>query len=270
MKSEKSSLKWLITEMLEKGEERKTILNYGKDWGGWVKLGKEVDVGKISERYGKLGIKCIDFWDEKFPKSLREIADPPVVIYYRGRLPKKNEVWVAVIGSRKVSSEGERWVKKIVPELVKEGVGIISGLAIGVDGLVHEECLRVGGRTVAVLPVGLERVYPLRHRGLVERILKQGGGVVSEYPVGSELRRSNFLERNRLVSGLSRGVVVIEAARRSGSISTPNFAIDQGKEVWCVKKKRGEVNSEGLLDLVADGARVIESGDEIIKGIKLH
>lgn len=270
MKSEKNSLKWLITEMLEKGEGRKTILNYGKDWGGWIELEGKANVGKISEQYGKLGIKSIDFWDEKFPKNLREIADPPVVIYYQGRLPKKNEVWVAVIGSRKVSPEGERWVKKIVPELVKEGVGIVSGLALGVDGLVHEECLRAGGRTVAVLPVGLERVYPLRHKGLVERILKQGGGVVSEYPVGSELKRSNFLERNRLVSGLSRGVVVIEAARRSGSISTPNFAVDQGKEVWCVKKKRGEVNSEGLLDLVADGARVIESGDEIIKGIKLH
>lgn len=270
MKKEKKSLKWLITEMLEKGEERKTILSYGKDWGGWIKLEGKVDVGKISERYSRLGIKCVSFWDEKFPRSLREIADPPVVIYYQGKLPEKNEVWVAVIGSRKVSNVGERWVKKIVPELVKGGVGIVSGLAIGVDGLVHQECLRAGGRTVAVLPVGLERVYPLRHKRLVERILEQGGGVVSEYPVGSELRRSNFLERNRLVSGLSRGVVVIEAARRSGSISTPNFAVDQGKEVWCVKKKRGEVNSEGLLDLVADGARVVENGDEIIREIKLN
>lgn len=270
MKKQKKSLKWMITGMLEKEEGRKTILSYGKDWGGWIKLEKKVSMGKISERYGKLGIKSVCFWDENFPESLREIADPPVAIYYKGRLPKKDEVWVALIGSRKVSSEGERWVRKIVPELVKEGVGIVSGLAIGVDGLVHEECLRVGGRTVAVLPVGLERVYPLRHRGLVERILEQGGGVMSEYPVGSELRRSNFLERNRLVSGLSRGVVVIEAARRSGSISTPNFAVDQGKEVWCVKKKRGETNSEGLLDLVADGASVVESGDEIIKGIKLH
>ena len=270
MKREKESLKWLITGMLEEGVSRKTILGYGKDWGGWVKLDKEIKVGKISERYGKLGIECITHWDEDFPESLKEIADPPVAIYYQGKLPKKNEVWVAVIGSRKVSSEGRKWVRKIVPELVKEGVGIVSGLAIGVDGLVHEECLKTGGRTVAVLPAGLERVYPLRHKGLMERILKQGGGVMSEYPEGSELRRSNFLERNRLVSGLSRGVVVIEAAKRSGSISTPNFAVDQGKEVWCVKKEKGEVNSEGLLDLVADGAKVVKSGDEIIREIKLH
>lgn len=260
----------MITGMLEEGVGRKTILSYGKDWGGWVKMEGDEMVGKISARYGKLGIESVCFWDKEFPKSLREIADPPVVIYYKGRLPRSDEVWVAVIGSRQMSSKGEEWVKKIVPGLVRERVGIVSGLAIGVDGLVHEECLRVGGRTVAVLPVSLDRVYPLRHERLVGRILRQGGGVVSEYPIGSELRRSNFLERNRLVAGLSRGVVVIEAARKSGSISTPNFAIDQGKEVWCVKKEKGEKNSEGVLDLVADGAKVVKSGGEIVREIKLH
>jgi len=260
----------MVTEMLEGGTSRKVILSYGKDWGGWVKISGGEKMGKISERYGKLGIKCVCFWDEDFPESLREIADPPVSIYYKGKLPENGEVWVAVIGSRQMSDKGRGWVKKIVPELVKERVGIVSGLAIGVDGLVHEECLRTGGRTVAVLPVGLDRVYPLRHERLLENILKRGGGVVSEYPMGSELRRSNFLERNRLVAGLSRGVVVIEAARRSGSISTPNFAVDQGKEVWCVKKEKGERNSDGLFDLVADGARVVKSGGEIVREIKLH
>jgi len=161
-------------------------------------------------------------------------------------------------------------VRRIVPELVKARIGIVSGLALGVDGEVHKECLRVGGKTIAVLPTGLDRIYPVRHKQLAEKILVAGGGLISEYPLGSELRKSNFLERNRLVSGLSRGVVVIEAARRSGSINTPNWAIDQGKEVWCVDKKPGEENSQGLLDLVADGARVIKSGGEIVKEIKLN
>lgn len=270
MKKEKRNLKWLITELLDRGVKRKTILSYGKDWGGWRRLEGEVNVSNISEQYMKLGIKCLSFWDDDFPKSLKEIADPPVVIYFKGRLPENDEVWVAMIGSRQVTDEGRKWVKKIVPELVEKGVGVVSGLALGVDSLVHEECLQVRGRTVAVLPVGLERVYPLRHERLLEKMLDRGGGVMSEYPVGTELRRSNFLERNRLVSGLSRGVVVIEAARRSGSISTPNFANDQGKDVWCVKKKQGEINSEGLLDLVADGAMMVESGDEIIEQITLN
>ena len=270
MSRQKSDLKWLVTETIERGGSRKMCLNYGKDWGGWQKLRQRVNVSKISEQYTNLGIKCCCFWDDDFPQSLREIADPPVVFYYKGVLPKNDEVWLAVVGSRQMSEKGRWWVEKLVPELVRERVGLVSGLALGVDGLVHEECLKAGGKTVAVLPVSLERVYPKRHEWLVREILRRGGGVVSEYPLGNELRRSNFLERNRLVAGLSRGVVVIEAARRSGSISTPNFAADQGKEVWCVEKKRGERNSQGLLDLVTDGAKVVKSGAEIIEEIELH
>jgi len=270
MSEKKTKLKWLVTDRLEEGMKRKTCLSYGKDWGGWYVKGWEEKASKISERYGSLKIKSCCYWDDDFPELLRNIADPPVVIYYRGKLPKKDEVWLAVIGSRKISSQGKVWVRRIVPELVKARIGIVSGLALGVDGEVHKECLRVGGKTIAVLPTGLDRIYPVRHKQLAEKILVAGGGLISEYPLGSELRKSNFLERNRLVSGLSRGVVVIEAARRSGSINTPNWAIDQGKEVWCVDKKPGEENSQGLLDLVADGARVIKSGGEIVKEIKLN
>lgn len=270
MSEKKTKLKWLVTDKLERGVRRKTNLSYGKDWGGWYVKGWEEKASKISERYGKQGIKCWCYWDDDFPESLRSIADPPVAIYYRGDLPKNDEVWLAVIGSRKMSSRGKVWVRRIMPELVKERIGIVSGLALGVDGEVHKECVRVGGKTVAVLPTSLDKIYPARHRQLAEKILATGGGLMSEYPLGSELRKSNFLERNRLVAGLSRGVVVIEAARKSGSINTPNWAVEQGKDVWCVEKKPEEENSEGLLDLVVDGARVIKSGGEIVKEIKLN
>ena len=154
-----------------------------------------------------------------------------------------------------------------MPALVAAGYGIVSGLAYGTDTLVHQPCLAVGGYTIAVLATDLDHVYPKENIELAENIVKSGGCLLSEHPLGNVTKRSDFLERNRIVSGLCMGTLVIEAAARSGSISTPNFAIDQGREVWCVAAKPGEPNSEGILALIEDGAYEVFTSEEMINSL---
>lgn len=214
-------------------------------------------VSNISEQYQKDGVEVIAFWEEKFPKLLKEIPDPPVLLFCRGEIGLLHNRLAAVVGSREMSVRGRQAVRKIVPKLTGEGIGIVSGLAIGTDSFVHDICLFVGGQTVAVLPSPLDSIYPKRNVGLAKKIVEAGGCLVSEYPRGVVIERKNFLERNRLVAGLCERVVVTEAGRYSGSISTPNFAIDQGREVWCYPARKGELNSEGILALIEDGAGII-------------
>lgn len=255
---------------MSKGVRRKTILGFADCTGVTEGLLGPGFADKLCVQYENMGVGVTSFWDLDYPNMLRNIPDPPVVIFYKGRLPREGEACVAIVGSRNFSERGREAARKVVRHLVKNQITIVSGLAIGTDSLVHRECLDRGGRTIAVLPCGMDTVYPWRNRFLAMDILEHGGCLMSEYPMKSLINRSNFLERNRLVSGLSRGVIVTEAGERSGSISTPNFAADQGREVWCIKAVRGERNSEGILRLVEDGAVEIGNGVEadIAKYIK--
>lgn len=255
--------KWQVVELLNRGVGRKSILSFADTMGKGEWLFKEGETDKLCEQYEKLVINIVCYWEDKFPEPLKNIPDPPVALFYRGVLPGAGERLVAVVGSRDLSERGRVAAKAIVRELVKDKLGVVSGLAIGTDTEVHQQCLKSGGRTVAVLPCGLETVYPWRNRRLAGDIVESGGCLVSEYPMGTVINKRNFLERNRIVSGLSRAIVVTEAGLRSGSISTPNFAVDQGRDVWCVRARVGEKNSEGILQLIEDGASVVEAGEDI-------
>ncbi|MBI3954580.1 DNA-protecting protein DprA [Candidatus Collierbacteria bacterium] len=258
--------------LLEKGVGRKEIWqrmkrtdsSLGKDLGVKnIKLGLDcLDTGIT--RYNSLGINIVTFWDRCYPKMLRVIPDPPLALFVKGKFPLKERDLIGVVGSRAMSVRGKRAVDRIVPELVSAGLGIVSGLARGVDSQAHKACLRKKGFAVGVLPCALDTVYPRENKILEDRIIRQGGCIISEYPLGSKIERKNFLERNRVIAGVSRGVLVVEAAARSGSISTPNFALDQGRDVWCVPASKGEPNSEGILDLLEDGACPIQGADEIL------
>lgn len=226
-------------------------------------------------------IKSMDNKSVQWPSLLSQIPDPPEKLYYVGKpyfsLSPSSRLeegrggvlqgLIAVVGSREMSRRGEEAIKRIVPDLVKRGVGIVSGLALGVDTLAHQVCLDCGGYTVAVMGMGLDRIYPWENKELAEKIVANGGCLLSEYEVGHKTIRSDFLKRNRIVSGLCVGTLVIEAAGRSGSISTPNFAVDQGREVWVVEAKKGEPNSDGVLALIEDGATVINDASGILSDV---
>lgn len=201
-------------------------------------------------------VKKIDIKIKEYPRLLREIYEPPEELFYEGALSDDIPL-IAVVGSRKMSQRGKRYVEEIVPKLVGDGFGIVSGLAYGVDAWAHEICLRSGGYALAVLPTPLDKIYPKENQDLAERIIKGGGCLMTEFENGRFVVRSDFLRRNRIVSGLCVGVLVVEADLRSGSIATANFALEQNREVWVCPTSPGEPNSEGILRLIEDGAVVL-------------
>ena len=222
-------------------------------------------------------VKVVKIRDAQYPNLLREIYDPPEELFYDGRLPfdtsplrpslglgegkmveyERGIPLIAVVGSRKMSQRGREYVELVVPRLVNEGFGIVSGLAYGVDAWAHEVCLRCGGYALAVLPTPLDKIYPRENQELAKKIVMSGGCLMTEFENGRNVLGSDFLRRNRIVSGLCAGVLVIEADLRSGSVATANFALDQGREVWVCPANPGEPNSEGILKLVEDGANLI-------------
>ncbi len=210
-------------------------------------------------------VKEITLSTSDVPKKLRNIPDPPKYLYIQGS--DVNELLarpcVAIVGSRKVSAYGRAVTIALAGELARAGVVIISGLALGVDSIAHRAALDAGGLTIAVLPGGLDNIYPGTHRGLARQIVEQGGALVSEHPPGSRIYASSFLARNRLVSGISDAVVVIEAAQRSGTLSTATFALEQGKELLAVPGNITSPTSAGTNNLIKTGASPVTSADDI-------
>lgn len=207
--------------------------------------------------------------EEKFPESLKKIPNFPKELYHQGTLPSNEEVCVTVVGTRKASPLGIEAAGEIARDLSEAGITVVSGLALGIDGAVHRGVLRAGGRTVAVLACGLDRIYPDAHKGLSESILKYGGALISEYPPGTAPLPEQFLARNRIVSGLSLGVVIIEAPFRSGAVSTAHHALEQGKEVFVVPGPARHANYLGSHKLIRDGARLVASARDIMEDLGL-
>jgi DNA processing protein len=176
---------------------------------------------------------------------------------------------VGIVGSRKLSAYG-RWVtERLSRELARHGIVVVSGLALGVDSVAHQACLEGQGGTIAVLPSAVEEIYPSSHRQLAQRILEQGGALVSEYPKGTPTLRSNFIARNRLIAGLSDVLVITEAALKSGSLHTARFALEQGKEVMAVPGNINSVTSEGTNNLLRSGATLVTSVDDVLASLHL-
>ncbi|HTY39892.1 MAG TPA: DNA-processing protein DprA [Candidatus Paceibacterota bacterium] len=207
--------------------------------------------------------------DHDFPPLLREIPWPPHAIYVRGKLPEVERSLIAVVGTRKATPEGKETARTFAQTLAEAGVGIASGLALGIDGAAHEGALAAGGYTAAVLATGPDIIYPRYHEKLGRRILEQGGALISEYPPGSPAMPYRFLERNRLVSGLAQGTLIIEAPLRSGSRATARFAVEQDRAVFVLPGPARHPNFAGSHELIRQGAELVTEPDHILTALGL-
>ena len=208
-------------------------------------------------------IKNIAPQDNKFLQRIADIDTPAKSLWYIGKLPEHRPT-VAVVGSRKPTTYGRAVSQQLVGELARHGIIIVSGLAIGHDGLAHRACLDAGGTTVAVIGNGLNDIYPHRNQGLAQDIIAAGGAIISEYPPDAPVYPSHFLERNRLISALADVVVVIEAGERSGTLNTASHALAQGREVMAVPGNITSPLSRGCNKLIAEGATPILSARDIL------
>lgn len=223
-------------------------------------------VDRMLERLEGSGIRLVDYWSQEYPPLLREIYDPPLLLYVRGELPDGRIPSVAVVGTRRPDSVAVASAFSFAAELALASVPVVSGLARGIDRAAHEGACRAGGRTVAVLGCGTDIIYPDSHRELAERILASGGALVSEYPPGTPPLRYHFPERNRIISGICRSTVVITAPAKSGSLITADYALEQGRDLFIhasgsAGRSRGDAS--GTERLERDGAPVVEHGSDL-------
>jgi DNA processing protein len=204
----------------------------------------------------------------KFLQVLAQIDKPVKRVFYSGDLPSTRIPTVAIVGTRKPTAYGKEITYKLAADLAKKGVVIVSGLALGVDGIAHTAACDAGGITVAVLPSGLPRIYPSSHRGLAERILETGGVLITEYEEGmTNAYQSNLLARNRIVSGLADAILITEAAARSGTLNTAAHALAQGKEIFVVPGNITSPMSAGCNALIKQGAHIVTDANDIIEYI---
>ncbi|MEJ2695351.1 MAG: DNA-processing protein DprA [Candidatus Sulfobium sp.] len=222
------------------------------------------EVERYERETRKKGIRVVGLDDPLYPAPLKEIEGAPVVLYMTGEYQPDDRFGIAVVGSRKYTYYGESVTQKIAGELSAAGFTIVSGLARGVDTLSHKSALASGGRTIAVLGSGSDICYPSENRGLMEKIASSGC-VISEFPPGTAPNRENFPRRNRLISGLALGVLVVEAAPESGSLITANYALEQNKEVFAVPGNITSPNSEGTNRLIRQGAKLVMKAGDVIE-----
>ncbi|MFP3043514.1 DNA-processing protein DprA [Treponema primitia] len=211
------------------------------------------------------GIDYISHGDSKYPPLLRELFDPPALLFYRGVLPNPEQTMTAVVGTRRPSGRAAAQAYDMGRELARGGMPVVSGLALGIDALAHRGNMDGGAPTAAVLGSGLDQVYPVSNRALARRILETGGVLLSEYPPGTEPFRWNFPARNRIISGLARGVLIVEAPKRSGALITAQFALDQGRDLFVASAGVSSPLGAGTKKLAEDGARVIVRAAEIFE-----
>ena len=208
--------------------------------------------------------------DPQFPDLLRHIPNPPAQLHVMGELgPLLNQPRLAVVGTRKVTTYGRQVTNRLAAETAARGIVIVSGLALGVDAIAHQATLAAGGRALAVLGSGLDQITPAANYQLGQQILDQGGAIISEYPPGTPVHKTNFIARNRLVSGLSDAVLVTEAALKSGTWHTANFALDQGKTVMAVPGNITSPMSEGTNNLIKAGAVPVTSAQDVLVALGL-
>lgn len=237
------------------GKEKADSIREFRNWD------RVEEIVKVTE---EKGIRIVGYQDPCYPEVLKEVAGAPLVLYMKGDYCREDRFGIAVVGSRKHTHYGEVVTRKISGELATSGFTIISGMARGIDTLSHESALAAGGRTIAVLGSGLDVYYPAENKGLMEKITLSGCAV-SELPPGTMPSRENFPRRNRLISGLSLGVLVVEATSQSGSLITANYALEQNKEIFAVPGQITSRNSDGTNGLIRQGAKVVLGADDIIE-----
>jgi DNA processing protein len=222
------------------------------------------------ERLDRMGIRLVLATQAEFPDALRHISHPSFGIYLRGEnIPREMTGVIAIVGTRRASADGKKTARHFAHELAAAGCTIASGLAFGIDGAAHEGALDAGGATVAVLAGGLDTIYPQSHDALARRLLANGGTIISEYPPGAEPFGYRFIERNRIISGISRGALIVEAPESSGSLATARFAVDQNRDVFVVPGAVSAHNFKGSHALIRQGATLVTTPDDILEAYEM-
>ncbi len=234
-----------------------------------LKLRETVDPKKEWERLEKLNIKTISFFEKSYPKLLKEISSPPILLYLKGNVDLLKEKCVAVVGTRTPSGYGRAAVDMLVPQLAEAGLTIVSGLAQGIDALTHLATLKCGGKTIGVLGCGVDQVYPKMNEPLATEMLKKNNLIISEYPAGTEAFRQNFPARNRIIAGLSLGTLVIESKIDGGALITAKQALEANREVFALPGPITYATSAGTNKLLQEGAKVVLSAEDILQELNL-
>lgn len=213
----------------------------------------------------RIGARLLRWTDEDYPPNLREIADPPPYLFVRGDMRFREARGVAVVGARAASDAGRRMAQRLAMELAAKQFVVVSGLARGIDGEAHQGALDGGGRTLAVMGCGVDVIYPPEHRKLAEAIVATGGALISELPLGTQPLAENFPTRNRILSGLCLGVVIVEAAEKSGSLITARMALEQNRQVFAVPGSPLSGKTRGSNRLLKQGAKLVECVEDVIE-----
>ena len=227
-----------------------------------------VDLDKLWDKIQKQGIRILTWQDESYPQRLKEIAQPPPVLYIRGDYLPDDLFAVAIVGTRRVTAYGRQITEELSAFLAANGITVISGLARGVDAVAHQTALKAGGRSIGVLGSGVDKIYPPEHRGMAEQMM-QRGAIISDYAPGTPPDASNFPPRNRIISGLSLAVVVIEAGETSGALITAEFAAEQGREIFAVPGSILAPQSKGTNKLIQKGALPLLSVNDLMQALDL-
>ncbi len=228
-----------------------------------------LDLSAELARLERCGVRALTWADPEYPKLLREIDQPPPVLYVRGSLLPQDELAVAIVGTRNASVYGKQVAERLATGLAENGVTVVSGLALGIDSVAHRAALAAGGRTLAVLACGLDEVYPAQHRQLAREI-ETSGALLSDYGLGIKPEARNFPPRNRLISGLSLGTVVVEAGERSGALITLQFALEQGRDTFAVPGNVHSRASDGTNGAIQRGeAKLVTCVEDILEELNL-
>lgn len=225
---------------------------------------RDLDVAGEIRRTEKLGARLVTAVDGDYPEPLRDIHDPPLALYVKGDLKPQDRHAIAVIGSRRCSHYGTQTADRLSFQLAKQGYTVVSGLARGIDAAAHQGAVKGGGRTLAVLGTGIDQIYPAEHDKLAESVA-QNGAVITEFPIGFKPTRQSFPQRNRIVSGLSKGILVVEAAKGSGAMMTVDFGTEQGRLIFAVPGRIDYPGAGGCNGLIKTGAKLVEDVDDILE-----
>jgi DNA processing protein len=248
-------------ELTHAGLDRRSTKNL-------LKTRAERDLDQELAGIAAAGARVLTWESPAYPRLLREIADPPPVLYVRGDITEEDAWAVAVVGTRRISAYGREVTRRLTTALARSGITIVSGLARGIDAEAHRAALNSGGRTIAVLGCGIDQIYPPEHRKLAQEIVAHGA-VLSDYPLGTRPEGSNFPPRNRIISGLSLGVLITEAPARSGALITADFAGEQGRDVFAVPGSILDRRCAGTNALIQDGAKVVLGPEDVVEELNL-
>lgn len=233
-----------------------------------IQVRASVDLLAIWEQLEKLKINLLTWMDENYPRRLKEISQPPPVLYVRGEIIPKDEWAVAVVGTRKLSPYGRQVAEEVAGFLARNGVTVVSGLARGIDSVAHRAALNAGGRSIAVLGNGVDHIYPAENSNLAEKMI-ENGALISDYPLGTPPDAAHFPIRNRIISGLSIATVIVEAGQKSGALITAEFAANQGRDVFAVPGKIFAPQSKGTNRLIRDGAHPLLNPEDLMAALDL-